>query len=79
MPDTFTVIPLATFADANVPTADPVLKVTVSPLITPTSAGEEYESVAVLFWSYTLLAADTPVMVRGFCVMFAEAEGCVTA
>ena len=45
-PEIVTVMPVPTDEVANVPTAEAELRVTVSPLITPTSAADEVLIVA---------------------------------
>ena len=75
---TVTVLVIPTAAVANAPAALPVLRVTVSPLTTPTSAALAVFNVAVVFPSYGLFAAVMPLTVRPFPVMSAVAVGCVS-
>ena len=63
-PDTWTAIPDPTELVANVPTAEAVFKVTVSPATTPTSVAPPTFKVAVVVASYVLLFAVMPVTVR---------------
>ena len=68
-----TSFPAPTFLFANVPAALPVLRLTVSPAITPTRAALAVLSAAVVFPSYTLLFAVIPVTVRVLAVILAVA------
>ena len=68
-PAIFTVTPVPTLELANVPTALPLSKVTVSPAIIPDSAAAVVLSVAAVVPSYSLLAAVIPVTVRALAVI----------
>ena len=71
-------MPVPTFLEAKVPVAPLVLRVTVSPLNTPTSVAPDVLSVAVVLALYTLFAAVMPETVRPAGVMFAVVVGCVS-
>jgi hypothetical protein len=62
---------------ANVPTAEMVFNVTVSPAITPTKAALPTFKVAAVVPSYVLLFAVMPATVKFFWVIFAVVVGSV--
>ena len=71
-------MPVPTFLRSEGTGGPLVLRVTVSPLNTPTSVAPDVLSVAVGLASYTLFAAVMPETVRPAGVMFAVVVGCVS-
>ncbi len=72
-----TVIPVPIEAEAKVPTAEAVLRVTVSPGTTPTNVAPVVFKVAEVVPSYCLLAAVIPVTVSDLATIFAVVVGSV--
>ena len=71
-------MPLPTFSEAKVPVAPPVLRLTVSPLKTPTSAAPVVLRVAAVLALYTLFSAVMPETVSPAGVMLAVVVGWVS-
>ena len=65
----------STVLEANDPLADDVLRLTVSPLITPDSVADVVVKVAEVFPSKIFVEAVMPVTVRFFAVMLAVVLG----
>ena len=77
-PATVTVMPVPTLSEAKVPVAPPALRLTVSPLKTPTSAAADVIRAAVVLALYTLFSAVMPETVSPAGVMLAVVVGWVS-